>query len=56
MKPDLQMTAYILGRIRALPASQRARWRSKGRVPLLRREAKRLVIAQWLAESPVNPS
>ncbi len=47
----MNATSYILSRIRALPAAQRAKWRTKGRFPLLRREAKRIVIAQWLNEA-----
>lgn len=42
-------TAYILSRIRALSPRQRAKWREKNDT-LLRREAKRIVVAQWLAE------
>ena len=51
MKTDMQTVAYILGRIRALPAKMQARWRESNRTRL-RRDAKRIVIAQWVAEIP----
>ena len=47
--------SYLLSRIRALPAGAQARWRENNRTPR-RREAKKIVIAQWLAEVPAGPS
>jgi len=55
MKTDFALIAYFLGRIRALPAPMQARWRESNHTRL-RRDAKRIVLAQWLAEAPGNPS
>lgn len=51
---DSVALAYLLGRIRSLPPEKRARWRARGNP--LREASKRLVLAQWLAEAPGNPS
>ena len=64
MKPDLATVFYFLGRIRALPERAKVKWRTPSRQNganiSLQREAKRLVLAQWLndayAQIPSNPS
>lgn len=55
MKTDMHTVFFILGKIRQQKPKTRARWKSRRNDNEARRQAKRIVIRQWIDEAG-NPS
>lgn len=43
---------FVLGKIREQKAATRRRWAQPSKFDFIRRQAKRMVIGQWMAEAP----